>query len=178
MTDRELVEHFLATRDEQTFKKIYRRHTSALYLLALRLTGGAEADAQDALQETWVRACRKFSGFKWNSKLRTWLSGILINCIREIRRKDKRKNEEELEEFVFSVNGVGPGQNIELEKIIENLPTGYRRVLVLHDIEGYTHEEISNFLEISIGTSKSQLYHARKSVKASLKRVDRKLTGS
>ncbi len=168
MTDRELVEHFLETRDENTFKQIYRRHTSALYLLALRLNGGAESDAQDALQETWIRACRKFADFNWNSKLRTWLSGILINCVREIYKKDRKKNETELVDSVFSRNGYQTNKDFDLEKIIQNLPSGYRKVLVLHDIEGYTHEETSNFLEISIGTSKSQLYHARKSVRNSL----------
>ncbi len=170
MTDRKLVGKFLLSRDEQTFREIYQRHTPALYMLALRLTGGTENEAQDAVQETWIRACGGFSDFRWNSKLRTWLSGILVNCVRETQKKFSKRSEKELTESDFSVSETSSGKNFDLEKIIENLPSGYRQVLVLHDIEGYTHEEIGLLLEINPGTSKSQLFHARRSVRASLQK--------
>lgn len=168
ITDQKLVSRFLETGNEQTFREIYQRHTPALYMLALRLNGGKEDDAQDALQEVWIRACRKLGDFNWNSKLRTWLSGILINCVREIQKKKQRRNEEELNEENFSINCKLKKVNIDLEKIIRNLPKGYRYVLVLHDIEGYTHKEISQLLNINIGTSKSQLFQARKLMRSIL----------
>lgn len=167
-TDRVLVKRFLRTGDETAFRELYRRHAPRLYALALRLAGGSEADAQDAVQDTWVRACRTLAGFEWRSSLRTWLTGILINRVREINRERRRRNEEELPDE-WAVRVVArQGQAVDLEQAIARLPVGYRHVLVLHDVEGYTHEEISRLLEINAGTSKSQLYHARKAMRAML----------
>jgi RNA polymerase sigma-70 factor (ECF subfamily) len=98
--------------------------------------------------------------------LKTWLTGILINRVRELKREHNRHNEEELpDEWPAAIN-ARPGDRIDLEQAVARLPDGYRYVLVLHDVEGYTHEEISALLEISVGTSKSQLYHARRAVRA------------
>jgi RNA polymerase sigma-70 factor, ECF subfamily len=167
-SERKLVEEFLKTKDEQVFREIYRRHAPALYLLALRLVGGSETEAEDAVQETWIRACRKLSGFEWKSSLRTWLSGILVNHVRELCRKRSSRNEEELTDALEHAAAIkSSNYGLDLERIISNLPAGYRHVLVLHDIEGCTHEEIARLLEISVGTSKSQLFHARKRVRAS-----------
>jgi RNA polymerase sigma-70 factor, ECF subfamily len=162
--DQVLVKRFMRTRDEATFRELYRRHTLALYPLALRLVGGSESEAQDAVQDTWLRACKTLSGFEWRSSLRTWLTGILINRAREMNRERGRRNEEELlEECLKTI--VRTGERIDLERAIARLPAGYRHVFVLHDVEGYTHEEISARLEISVGTSKSQLYHARRALR-------------
>jgi RNA polymerase sigma factor (sigma-70 family) len=169
-TDEELVEGFVRAADEAAFRELYRRHTPALYALALRLVGGSESDAQDAVQDTWVRACRGLSGFGWRSSLRTWLTGILINRAREMARRSGRLNEEELgEESAHAAPGARPGEEIDLERAIARLPAGYRHVLVLHDVEGYTHEEICRLLEIGPGTSKSQLHHARRAMRAALR---------
>lgn len=167
-TDRVLVRRFLRTRDEKSFRELYRRHTPALYRLGLRLVGGSEADAQDAIQDTWIRACKSLSRFEWKSSLRTWLTGILINRTREFIRDRRRQPEEELPEELPASTVARPGEGIDLEHAIACLPSGYREVLLLHDIEGNTHEEISLLLEISVGTSKSQLFHARKAVRAML----------
>lgn len=164
--DRDQVERFARTKDEATFRELYRRHTPALYLLALRLVGGSEADAQDVIQDTWIRTCRMLPAFEWRSSLRTWLAGILINRVREMNRGLQRQNEEELPDECSDSNGVQPGERMDLERAIAQLPAGYRHVLILHDVEGYTHEEISAQLEISAGTSKSQLYHARKALRS------------
>lgn len=168
-TDEELVGSFKRAGDEAAFRELYRRHTPALYPLALRLVGGSEADAQDAVQDTWVRACRGLSDFAWRSSLRTWLTGILINRAREMARAHGRLNEEELtEESAPSAPSARAEGEIDLEHAIARLPAGYRHVLVLHDVEGYTHEEICRLLEINVGTSKSQLHHARRAVRAAL----------
>lgn len=164
--DQPRVRRFIRTKDEATFRELYRRHTPVLYSLALRLVGGSESDAQDAVQDTWIRACKTLPAFEWRSTLRTWLSGILINRIREMNRAFQRRNEEELTERVSNLIAQ-PGERMDLERAIARLPAGYRQVLILHDLEGYTHEEISAQLEISAGTSKSQLHHARKTLRSS-----------
>jgi RNA polymerase sigma-70 factor, ECF subfamily len=163
--DQALVEKYLRRRDEHSFRELYRRHSPALYALALRLSD-TDADAEDALQETWIRACRLLSSFQWKSTLRTWLTGILINCVREIRRKHERRGEESIDDLPPPFASEAPADN--LESAICKLPVGYRQVLVLHDLEGYTHEEISRMLEINVGTSKSQLHHARKFIRSML----------
>jgi RNA polymerase sigma-70 factor (ECF subfamily) len=163
-TDQMLVEKYLREREEGSFRELYRRHTAALYALALRLCE-SESDAHDAIQEAWIRACNALSRFEWRSSLRTWLTGILINCAREAGRKRERRREQELSQD-SPANTTPPGERMNLEQAISRLPAGYRQVLVLHDIEGYTHEEISSLLDITVGTSKSQLHHARQAVRA------------
>jgi RNA polymerase sigma factor (sigma-70 family) len=166
LTDRRLVKRFIRTGAEAAFRELYRRHTPALYSLALRLVGGSEADAEDAIQDTWIRACQGLSGFQWRSSLRTWLTGILINRVRELSRERQHRGEDELPEESLPAITARPGERIDLEQALARIPPGYRHVLVLHDVSGFTHEEISGFLRISVGTSKSQLYHARRAVRA------------
>jgi RNA polymerase sigma-70 factor (ECF subfamily) len=173
-TDRELVKTFLRARDERSFRELYARHTPALYRLGLRLVGGSEADAQDAIQDTWIRACKSLPRFEWKSSLRTWLAGILVNRTREFNRERWRQPEEGLPDELPAKTFARPGEGIDLEQAIASLPAGYRQVLVLHDIEGNTHEEISRLLEVSVGTSKSQLFHARKCVRAVLQTESKK----
>jgi len=139
------------------FRALYRAHTPALHLLALRLLGGAHADAEDAIQEAWIRAVRALPDFRWHSSLRTWLCGIAINCCREILRRRKPL----LDAADAADPPAPPAQSMGLESLVQSLPDGYREVLVLHDVEGYTHEEIATLLHIAAGTSKSQLSRAR-----------------
>ncbi len=166
--DQRLVRRFLRSGSERAFRQLYRRHTPILYPLALRLVGGVEADAHDALQETWIRACNALAKFEWKSSLRTWLTGILINCVRESNRGRGRLKEDESPDDDSAPAQYPSAARLDLEQVIERLPTGYRQVLTLHDIEGYTHEEIGLLLEINAGTSKSQLYQARKALRAAL----------
>jgi RNA polymerase sigma-70 factor (ECF subfamily) len=162
--DRTLVETYMSALDEGAVRQLYRRHTPALFALACRLC--CAADAPDAVQETWIRACAKFGDFRWNSSLRTWLTGILINCVREQRRKRGNLKEDEIpHEFTETVPSTA-GARLNLEHAIEQLADGYRDVLILHDVQGYTHEEISGLLGISVGTSKSQLHRARRRIRA------------
>jgi RNA polymerase sigma-70 factor (ECF subfamily) len=165
--DQSLVNTYLRERDEQSFRELYRRHTSALYASALRLCG-SDADAQDVIQETWIRACRAVSSFKWKSSFRTWLIGVLVNCVREQSRNKNSKKTEPLSDDFAELSTNESGERLNLEQAIAQLPTGYRHVLTLHDVEGYTHEEIGEFLSITAGTSKSQLHRARKAIRAAL----------
>lgn len=172
--DRRLVNKFIRSQDERSFRSLYRRHTPTLYRLALRLAGGIEADAQDLIQDTWFRACGSFSEFGWKSSLRTWLTGILINCARELSRRRQKRNEEELVETDVAASRFTNGNATEVEQAIQRLPEGCRYVLTLHDIEGYTHDEISALLEISAGTSKSQLHYARQILRSALRKDETK----
>jgi RNA polymerase sigma-70 factor (ECF subfamily) len=168
--DRSLVEEFLATRSEQAFRRLYRQHASAVYALLLRLTAGDAARAEDCLQDAWLRAIAGLDRFAWRSTLRTWLRGIAINCWREGWREDRRAPLRLVDgdEPPADLPEVSPLDVIALERAVAALPDGYRAVLVLHDVEGFTHEEIAEALGIVPGTSKSQLARARAAVRRSL----------
>ena len=168
--DRRLVKRFLAAGNEQAFRRLYRRHAPALYSLALRLAGGKEADAQDIVQETWIRACKSLGTFEWRSSLRTWLTGILINCARESLREYEGRQEEDLTDSSDLLAEQQKLPDLDLERSIQGLPARCRFVLTLHDIQGYTHEEIGSILEITAGTSKSQLFYARRALRSALQR--------
>jgi RNA polymerase sigma-70 factor (ECF subfamily) len=168
-SDRVLAEQVLAG-DELAFRRLYRRHTPRLYLLVLRLLGGSEADAQDAVQETWLKAVEGLGRFQWNAAFGTWLSAIGLNVARETLRRQSRRMEEGLGEQHEQPRRppLERVETMDLERAIRDLPPGYRAVLVLHDVEGYRHEEIAQRLGIAVGTSKAQLFHARRRIRAAL----------
>ena len=161
-SDRFLVERFLRHRDEAAFRLLFRAHTPALLQLARRLLGGADG-ADDVVQEAWLRAARGLAGFAWRSSLRTWLCGIVVRCWQE-RRRAQRPTAELADE----VMGTPPPlvERLDLERAIAALPDGYRAVLLLHDVEGWTHDAIAAELGVEVGTSKSQLSRARRALRA------------
>lgn len=163
------MKRFLRTRDEVSFRELYNLHTPGLYQTAMRLMKWMEFDAEEAVQETWIRAVRGFDDFRWKSSLHTWLTAILIRCCQGIWRSRPPVMNLDLEaNEPRSISGTE--DTIALEAAISTLPEGYRAVLILYDIEGYTHEEIAELLQIDPGTSKSQLHRARKSIRAYLNR--------
>jgi len=167
--ERALCQAVVGAGEERAFRELYRRHTPALYQLVLRMLGGSQPDAEDVVQETWIRAVRRLDGFRWESSLRTWLSAIALNFARETLRKRGRAPLAALPDgFELPAKPRPDGDRIDLERAIARLPDGYRSVLVLHDVEGYTHEEISRHLDIAVGTSKSQLFDARRAMRALL----------
>lgn len=168
LTDRELVETVVINGDERAFRELYRRHTPRLYQLVLRLVE-SEQDAEDIVQETWIRASEAAANFRWESGFGTWLTGIGINRFRELLRKRNRWPVLGLESIAEPESRQEHvGERIDLERALSLLPVGYRTVLVLHDLEGYRHEEIAAQLGIAAGTSKSQLFHARRYVRTLL----------
>jgi RNA polymerase sigma factor (sigma-70 family) len=171
MSDRELVEAVVINGDERAFRELYRRHTPRLYQLVLRLVE-SEHDAEDIVQETWIRATEAAANFRWESGFATWLTGIAINRFREMLRKRHRWPAIGLDQVAEpECRPESVGERIDLEKALGLLPVGYRTVLVLHDLEGYRHEEIAEQLGIAPGTSKSQLFHARRYVRTLLEPV-------
>ncbi len=171
--DRALVGDLLRTRDERAVRELYRRHTPVLFAMAVRLTSSPAA-AADAVQDTWLRAVEALPRFEWRSELRTWLTSILLNCLRESARVEARFDE--LDEDVVADDEAAPLihdiEAIDLERALSALPNGGRQVLVLHDIEGFKHREISQLLGIDVGTSKSQLARARRRLRAALREGD------
>ncbi len=132
----------------------------------LRVGAGA---AEDIVQETWLRAARALSGFQWKSALRTWLTGIALNACRErFRRRARLALVPEVPEALTGSTDPESALTEALRVAIDSLSDGYRQVLLLHDVEGFTHEEIGELLEISSGTSKSQLHRARARMRAAL----------
>ena len=164
--DLQLVNDFLAYRSESSFRSLYQEYTPRLYQMAYRLSGRDDRVAEEMIQDTWVRAIRKLESFKHKSSLLTWLIGIMININRE---KFKAQVREKLHEDLTIEDPALTTENqidaIDLEKAIESLPHGYRQILILHDVEGFKHKDISEMLEISEGTSKSQLFQARKALR-------------
>jgi len=168
VADRALAERVWRDGDEHAFRMLYGRHTPALYQFVLRLLGGHEHDAEDVTQETWMRAVEALSDFRWEASLRSWLTGIALNvCRNRFRKKDRH--------WVTLEPAHEPAADppadvelLDLEAAIAALPDGYRTVLVLHDVQGFTHEEIAQRLEISANTSKSQVFRARRALRAAL----------
>lgn len=161
--DQNLLESFRTSRSEKSFRALYRKHTPVLYRIAFRFLDGNHHYAEEAVQETWARAIEKVERFKGNSSLRTWLIGIVINCSRELRRKKEKYGARAKEDSANPLKEIH--NKIDMEVILGHLPEGYREVLVLHEIEGFTHKEIGELLGISEGTSKSQLSRARDKIR-------------
>jgi RNA polymerase sigma-70 factor, ECF subfamily len=165
--DEGLVALFLATRSEAAFRALYRRHAPALYLLARRLLGPRGAAAEDAVQEAWMRAAEGLAGFQWRSTLRTWLSGIVVRRCAELARRGVRRPEVALASIPEPAAQVpGMGEKLDLERALRSLPDGYREALVLHDLAGFTHAEIAELTGTTSGSSKSQLFRARRALRA------------
>jgi RNA polymerase sigma-70 factor (ECF subfamily) len=166
--DAELIDRLARRRDAAAFEALYDRHNDALYASAMRIAGDADA-AMDATHDTWVRAVERLHAFEGRSAFRTWLTGILINCLRQHWRDQREVSLDVIGELPAPVSrlplDVDP---LDLEAAIASLPPRFRCVLVLHDVDGFTHEEIATMLEIVPGTSKSQLTRARQKVRERL----------
>lgn len=160
-SDRALVARFLARRSEDAFVRLYRAHTPFMYAMALRLLGG-RTGAEDVVQDAWMKAIARLDTFRWESALRTWLCGFVVNGCRERWRGPEWMPMDD-------TAAAPPGEpSVDLERAVAALPPGARAVLLLHDLHGYTHAEIASLLGVETGTSKSQLSRARASVRARL----------
>ncbi len=166
-SDRVLAERVMEEGDEVAFRTLYRRHTPYLLQFILRVMGGSELDAEDVVQETWMRAVRALPRFRWESELRSWLGGIALNRARDRMRKAGRELSDE-GRIEVATPPASISERIDLERAIARLPDGYRTVLVLHDVEGFTHVEIGERLGIAAVSSRSQLSRARNALRVAL----------
>lgn len=162
-----------AAGDTAAFERLYRSHAARIHALCRRMTGPDEAD--DLTQEVFVRAWRKLDGFRGDAAFGTWLYRLAVNVILAKRATlgsyRARFTTEADAAAPVAETGRMPrpvGSRLDLERAIRKLPEGARRVFVLHDVEGYTHEEIAGMLSVSTGTSKSQLHRARMALREHL----------
>lgn len=168
-TDRDLAEAIVHQGSEAAFRELYRRHTPRLLGFVTRLLARSDAEAEDVVQETWIRVCTGLDGFRWQSAFSTWLTGIGLNVVRDTVRRATRRRETTLDGLPEpAVRPVRRDDRIDLERCIRMLPDDRRMVLVLHDVEGWKHTEISRRLEIPEGTSKSHLSKARNQIRTLL----------
>jgi RNA polymerase sigma-70 factor (ECF subfamily) len=151
------------------FEEIYNRHHRRVYSICLRMLQNP-TEAEDLTQDVFIQLHRKIGSFRGDSAFTTWLHRLTVNQVLMHFRKRNVKFEKTTEEGETPVQIVGGTANplkmpvvdkIAIEHAIEQLPTGYRNVFVLHDVEGYEHEEVARILGCSVGTSKSQLHKAR-----------------
>jgi len=167
--------------DHQAFAQLYSLHKRRIYSLCLRMVGNI-AEAEDLTQEAFLQLHRKIDTFRGDSAFSTWLHRLAINVVlMHLRRKGLSLIS--LDEAMEPAPDEGPGRSfgtldptltgaidrLALERAVASLPAGYRLIFVLHDIEGYEHNEIASMLDCSIGNSKSQLHKARLKLRDALR---------
>lgn len=156
--------------DAEAMRDLYRRYAPRVHAVVRRLAGD-DALAEDWAQEAWVRAFRALPSFRGDSRFSTWLHRIAVNSALHGRRWRERRvsRETELPEVREPVSrGDEVVLRVSLQRALDELPDGMREIIVLHDVEGYTHEEIGEMRGIAPGTSKSQLFKARARLRALL----------
>jgi RNA polymerase sigma-70 factor (ECF subfamily) len=167
--------------DHYAFARLYSMHKRRVYSLCLRMVGNV-AEAEDLTQEAFLQLHRKIATFRGDSAFSTWLHRLAINVVLMHLRK-KGLPLTSLDEAMESAPNEGPGRSfgtpdltlagsidrLALERAVADLPAGYRLIFVLHDIEGYEHNEIAVMLDCSIGNSKSQLHKARLKLRDALR---------
>jgi RNA polymerase sigma-70 factor (ECF subfamily) len=169
--DRELIGQVLAG-DPSAERALYDAHVSRVFRLVYRMAGDLDR-AQDYVQETFIRAFQRLGEFRGESALSTWLCSIAIsitlNGIRKTRRISEREvTLDELPAVGTTRKEAEPDLKARLSQAIDDLPEGYRTVFLMHEVEGYTHEEIGEVLGVQPGTSKAQLFRARARLREAL----------
>lgn len=168
--DSELV-RAAAGGDRAAFETLYRRHVDRVYGTLLRLSGYQHARAEDWLQEAFVRAWQKLGSFRHESAFGTWLYRLAVNTALMALRADKADpvtvvDADDLPDP--STTPFCPLERDELERAIAALPPRARAVMVLHDVEGWRHQDIAAELNMAVGTSKAQLHRARSLLQCAL----------
>ncbi len=168
------------------FELIYQRYHRRTYSLTLRMTN-SQTEAEDLTQEVFIQLFRKIGSFRGDSAFSTWLHRLTVNQVLMHFRRRSVKNEKTSEDGEMpeqTVNGTANPRKMQivdriaLQNAISELPNGYRNVFVLHDVEGYEHEEVAKMMKISVGTSKSQLHKARLKLRGLLIRQNEQKTSA
>lgn len=160
--------------DSAAFASIYRRHAGRVHGVISRLVGGHGARAEDLTQEAFVRAWQALPKFRFESAFSTWLHRLAVNtALMELRSRRSGPRFDEDDEALDEVGtadsaGQGTALSLDLERAVATLPPRARAVLVLHDVEGWKHEEIAAELGMATGSSKAQLHRARQLLRGRL----------
>jgi RNA polymerase sigma-70 factor (ECF subfamily) len=157
--------------DAAAFELMYREHVGTVYALCLRMVADA-GRAEELTQDVFVRAWQSLAGFRGESAFPSWLHRVAVNVVLTDIRSGRRYRQ-----HVISVDDIeqhdreGPetGSNLDLEVAIRRLPPQARAIFVLHDIEGFKHQEIAKAMDIAVGTAKAQLHRARKLLREALR---------
>jgi RNA polymerase sigma-70 factor, ECF subfamily len=170
-----------ATGDRRAFERLYRTHVDRVFSLCVRMAGD-RTQAEELTQDVFVRAWERLTSFRGESAFGTWLYRLAVNVVLNARktagRHRARFTEADADEDTGGAMYVlanrttddGPGTTVDLEHAVAGLPPGARRVFVLHDVQGYRHEEIAEMLGITSGGSKAQLHRARLLLRGALER--------
>jgi RNA polymerase sigma-70 factor (ECF subfamily) len=161
-----------AAGDLQAFESIYRLHVRRVHAVVWRLIGGHEARAEELTQEAFVRAWQALARFRFESSFTTWLHRLAVNTALMDLRSRRESEDLETDDEALADLEFGDSQRtalgIDLEQAVACLPPRARAVLVLHDVEGWKHEEIAEELGMATGSSKAQLHRARRLLRARL----------
>jgi RNA polymerase sigma factor (sigma-70 family) len=168
-----------AAGDRRAFERVYRAHVDRVYSICVRMTAD-RVMAEELTQDTFVRAWEKLNLFRGESSFATWIHRLAVNVVLNARKSDSRlrrrvpvstdEREDDTGVEAPAPMTFAPGEWMDIEQAIARLPTGARRVFVLHDVEGYRHEEIGEMLGITAGGSKAQLHRARMLLREALNR--------
>lgn len=166
-----------AAGDRSAFEQLYRAHLQHVYSLCVRMTGD-RTRAEELTQDVFVRAWEKLSSFRGESAFSTWLHRLTVNVVLNERRVDGRdrgrmvSTDDEEEGAASASSSAQPlhAEKMDLERAIAKLPRGARQVFVLHEVEGFTHEEIGTMLGVTAGGCKAQLHRARLLLREALTR--------
>ncbi len=158
--------------DQRAFERIYRAHVARIHTLVRRMVGG-EGDPDELTQDVFVRAWERLGSYRGEAAFGTWLHRLAVNVVLNWRRSAagarQRIDEGADAELMEGRKGMG-AEKLDLEQAIGRLPRGARQVFVLHDVEGFKHEEIAAMVGVTPGTSKAQLHRARMLLRSWLER--------
>lgn len=160
--------------DVDAFERLYRSLKGRIFALCLRMTAD-EQEAEERLQDTFVKAWERLHQFRGDARFSTWLHRVAVNVILEARRSASRRAGRELTSDRLEAYGHAavrslPGTRVDLERAIAGLPDGARKVLVLRDVHGYPYQEIAEITGVTLGTVKAQIHRARALVQKALNR--------
>src|SRR5688572_25677309 len=155
---------FAASGDRRAFERLYRENVNRVFAVCVRMSGD-RMRAEELTQDVFVRVWEKLPLFRGESAFSTWVHRLAVNVILNARKTEgrERARQDPDGEDALELHGTPShdGERMDLETAIATLPRGARRVFVLHDVEGYKHEEIAEMLGITAGGSKAQLHRAR-----------------
>ena len=161
--------------DVDAFELLYREHAGRIYALCLRLMASDSADATELMQDVFIRAWRRLTTFRGECAFSSWLHRLAVNTMLENARGDRRRIArvlpmDDTSRLEGAARSTGVDLKMDMEDAIASLPKGARLAFVLHDVEGYQHQEIAEQLGVSVGTIKAQLHRARRLLRERLER--------
>jgi RNA polymerase sigma-70 factor (ECF subfamily) len=153
--------------DVDAFELLYREHSGRIFALCLRLQAGDSNDATELMQDVFIKAWRRLATFRGDSAFSSWLHRLAVNTMLENARSDSRRTArvlpmDDTSRLAGAARPSGVDVRMEMEEAIASLPKGARQAFVLHDVEGYQHQEIAAQLSVTVGTVKAQLHRARR----------------